>query len=133
MTHAWPAICTAVALALLLVLIIRFKLQAFVALLVVSLGLGLAAGMPPGKVMKSIGTGIGEIMAGVAVILALGSMLGRMLDASGAAEVIARTLLEALGVKRASLAILASAYLVGIPVLFGVGFLILIPIVWRLQ
>ncbi len=60
-------------------------------------------------------------------------MLGRMLDASGAAEVIARTLITAFGPKRASLAILAAAYLIGIPVLFGVGFLLLIPIMYRLQ
>src|SRR5262245_2777757 len=132
MTNAWPALCTAVALVLLLVLIIRFKLQAFVALLVVSLGLGLAAGLPPAAVMTSITKGVGEIMGGVAIILALGAMLGRMLDASGAAEVIARTLVETFGVERASLAILVAAYLVGIPVLFGVGFLILIPILYRL-
>jgi gluconate transporter len=133
MTTSWPAVCTAVALVLLLVLIIRFKLQAFVALLVVSLGLGLAAGQPPADVMTSISKGVGEIMGGVAIILALGAMLGRMLDASGAAEVIARTLVETFGAARASLAILVAAYLVGIPVLFGVGFLILIPIMYRLQ
>jgi gluconate transporter len=132
-SNPWPALFTALALVLLLVLIIRYKFQAFVALLVVSLGLGLAAGMPPGKVTGAIGKGVGEIMTSVAIILALGSMLGRMLDASGAAEVIARTLVETFGVARASLAILAAAYLVGIPVLFGVGFLLLIPIIYRLQ
>jgi Gnt-I system low-affinity gluconate transporter len=118
---------------LLLVLIIRYKLQAFVALLVVSLLLGLASGLPPEKVMESIDKGVGDIMRGVAVLLALGAILGRLLDASGAAEVIARTLVQAFGVARASLAILVAAYLVGIPVLFNVGFLLLIPIMWRLQ
>src|SRR4029077_19873130 len=81
----------------------------------------------------AIGKGLGDILKGVAVILALGAMLGRMLDASGAAEVIARTLVRAFGVKRASLAILVAAYLIGIPVLFNVGFLLLIPIMYRLQ
>src|SRR5262249_51954260 len=133
MTNAWPAVCTAVALVVLLVLIIRFKLQAFVALLVVSLGLGLAAGLPPEKVVEAISKGVGEILAGVAVILALGAMLGRMLDTSGAAEVIARALVRAFGLARASLAILVAGYLIGIPVLFNVGFLLLIPIMWRLQ
>src|SRR5207253_9656815 len=65
------------ALALLLVLIIRYKFQAFVALLVVSLALGLAAGLPPVVVVVAVGKGIGEILAGVAVILALGAMLDR--------------------------------------------------------
>jgi gluconate transporter len=131
--NAWPAVCTGAALILLLILIIRFKVHAFAALLTVSLGLGLAAGLPPERVPVAIGKGVGDILAGVAVILALGAMLGRMLDESGAAEVIARTLVSAFGVRRASTAILVAAYLVGIPVLFNVGFLLLIPIMWRLQ
>lgn len=133
MTDAWPALCTFAALALLLVLIIRWKFQAFVAILVVSLVAGLAAGMPPDKVLDSLRRGVGTILGGVTVILVLGAMLGRILDASGAAEVIARTLVNAFGVERASLAILLAAYLIGIPVLFNVGFLLLIPIMWQLQ
>ena len=133
MNEAWPALCTLLALVLLLVFIIRYQLNAFVALLVVSLVLGLGAGLAPGKVLEEMGIGVGKIMKGVAFILALGAMLGRMLDASGAAEVIARTMIGAFGPKRASLAILAAAYLIGIPVLFGVGFLLLIPIMYRLQ
>jgi len=133
MNEAWPALCTVIALVLLLVFIIRYELNAFVALLVVSLGLGLGAGLAPAQVLGAIGAGVGNIMASVAVILALGAMLGRILDASGAAEVIARTLITAFGPKRASLAILVAAYLIGIPVLFGVGFLLLIPIMYRLQ
>ncbi len=130
---AWPAVCTAAALVVLLVLIIRYQLQAFVALLVVSLGLGLATGMPPLKVAQTVGKGVGSILADVAIILALGAMLGRMLDVSGAAQVIAQTLVRGFGPARASLAVLVAAYLVGIPVLFNVAFLLLIPIMWRLQ
>jgi gluconate transporter len=129
----WPAVCAAAALALLLVLIICFKVHAFVALLVVSLALGLAAGLPPDRVVAAITKGVGGIMGGVAIILALGAMLGRMLDVSGAAQVIARTLIDTFGAARASLAILAAAYLVGIPVLFNVGFLLLLPIMYQLQ
>ncbi|MCI0463225.1 MAG: GntP family permease [Gemmataceae bacterium] len=129
----WAAICCAAALVLLLVLIIRWKVHAFLALLLVSLGMGLAAGLPPERVVTSIGKGVGDIMANVAVLLALGAVLGRMLDLSGAAQVIARTLINTFGVGRASLAILVAAYLVGIPVLFNVGFLLLLPIMWRLQ
>lgn len=131
--NSWPAICTGLTLALLLVLIIRYSLQPFVALLIAALALGLAAGLSPEKVVQSIDKGVGEILRGVAVILALGAVLGRILDASGAAQVIARTLVNAFGVERASLAILIAAYLVGIPVLFNVGFLVLIPVMWRLQ
>jgi gluconate transporter len=133
MTDAWPALCALVALALLLILIIRFKLQAFVALLVVSLGLGLATGMSPERVLRVIADGMGDILSKVTIILALGAMLGRILDASGAAEVIARTLVGWFGVARASTAVLLAAFLIGIPILFNVGFLLLIPIMWRLQ
>lgn len=133
MSQAWPAVCTLVALAALLYLIIRVKFQAFAALLVVSLALGLTAGLKPEAVATSIGKGIGDILASVAVILGLGAMLGRMLEASGAAEVIARTLVDVFGVGRASWAILIAGYIIGIPVLFNVGFLLLIPIMWRLQ
>ena len=131
--NPWPAACTAAALVVLLVLIIRYKFQAFVALLIVSLGLGLAAGLPPLQVVSAVGKGIGDILAGVTVILALGAILGRILDASGAAEVIARTLVRGFGVQRASLAILVAAYIIGIPVLFNVGFLLLMPIMARLH
>src|SRR6266545_3926154 len=129
----WPAVCAGAALVLLLGLIMRWKVHAFLALLLVSLGLGLAAGLRPESVVSAIGKGVGDIMRGVAVILALGAMLGRMLDVSGAARVIARTLINTFGVKRASLAILIAAYVVGIPVLFNVGFLLLLPIIWQLQ
>lgn len=133
MSDAWPAICTLIFLGLLLILIIRWQFNAFVALLVVSIGLGLGAGLSPVAVLDTMSKGIGDIMRGVAIILALGAMLGRILDASGAAEAMARTLVKAFGPARASLAILLAAYLIGIPVLFNVGFLVLIPIMWRLQ
>ncbi len=83
--------------------------------------------------LDAIGKGVGEILASVAIILALGAMLGRMLEVSGAAEVIARTLVDCFGVSRAPFAILIAGFLVGIPVLFNVGFLLLMPIMWRLQ
>ncbi len=133
MLEYWPALCTLLALGLLLVLLIRLHVHAFAGLLLVSLALGLATGMEPTKVVNVMADGVGGILREVAVLLALGAMLGRMLEISGAAEVIARTLIDAFGIKRAPLAILIAAYLIGIPVLFNVGFLLLMPIMWRLQ
>jgi gluconate transporter len=133
MADAWPVLCTAAALVALLVIVIRYQIQSFAALLVVSLGLGLAAGMAPGAVLNSVSKGVGDILKDVAILLALGAMLGRMLDASGAAAVIAQTLIRVFGVQRASFAILIAGYLIGIPILFNVGFLTLMPIMWRLQ
>lgn len=128
-----PGLLALTALAALLLLIIRYQMHAFAALLVVSLGLGLAAGQPPEKVVDAIQKGVGDILRDVALLLALGAMLGRILEVAGAAELIARRLLAAFGQGNASLAILLTAFLIGIPILFNVGFLLLIPIVWRLQ
>lgn len=133
MVELWPALCAALALVVLLVLIIRYQVHAFLGLLLVSLGLGLLTGMEPGQVVDALGKGAGGILSSVAIILALGAILGRLLEVSGAAEVIAQTLVNALGVQRAPLAILIAGFLVGIPVLFNVGFLLLMPIMWRLQ
>jgi H+/gluconate symporter-like permease len=133
MTDSWPAFCTIAGLLLLLVLIIRGQLSAFVALIVVSIGIGLVAGMGPVRVVETVSTGIAKIMKEVTVILALGAMLGRILEASGGAEAIAQKLIDVFGQKRASLALLFASYFVGLPILFNVGFLVLIPIVYRLQ
>ena len=133
MNDLWPGLCAAAALIALLVLIIRYHVHAFIALLVISLGLGLAAGMPPAKIVDSINKGIADILREVLLLLALGAMLGRMLETSGAAELIARRIMQAFGQKNTSLAILLAAFLVGIPIMFNVGFLVLIPIIWRLQ
>jgi Gnt-I system low-affinity gluconate transporter len=129
----WPGLCAAAALIALLVLIIRYHVHAFIALLVISLGLGLAAGLPPAKIVDSINKGIADILREVLLLLALGAMLGRMLETSGAAELIARRIMRAFGQKNTSFAILVAAFLVGIPIMFNVGFLVLIPIIWRLQ
>ncbi|MBI3821118.1 MAG: hypothetical protein HY289_00385 [Planctomycetes bacterium] len=133
MDDLWPGLCAAAALIALLVLIIRYHVHAFIALFVVSLGLGLAAGLPPAKVVDAISKGIGDILRDVLLLLGLGAMLGRMLETSGAAELIARRILTAFGQKNTSFAIALAAYLVGLPILFNVGFLVLIPIIWRLQ
>lgn len=133
MDDLWPGLCAAAALIALLVLIIRYQVHAFVALFVVSLGLGLAAGLPPVTVVDAVSKGIADILRDVLLLLALGAMLGRMLETSGAAELIARRIMDAFGPQNTSFALLLAAYLVGIPVLFNVGFLVLIPIVWRLQ
>jgi gluconate transporter len=133
MNDVWPGLCAAAALVALLVCIIRYQRHAFIALLLVSLFLGLAAGLPPARVVDAMQKGLADILRDVVLLLALGAILGRLLEASGAAELIARRLIDFFGAKNTSLAVLLAAYLIGIPVMFNVGFLLLIPIVWRLQ
>src|ERR1051326_6941903 len=92
---------TAAAIALLLVLILVAKLHAFVALLLSSMVLGLAAGMPPDKVLKSIQTGFGEALGFIAVVVGLGAMIGRYLEHSGGGQALADWLLASFGKDRA--------------------------------
>jgi gluconate transporter len=133
LTHgAYLFTATVVAVGLLLVLILAVKMHAFLAMLISSMGLGLAAGMPGAQVLKSIQTGVGDALSFVAVVVALGAMLGRFTEYSGGGRVLADWLLEKFGLKRASWAGLATGFLVGLPVFFEVGFVILAPLTWNL-
>jgi len=123
---------TVIAIVVLLTLIMATKLHAFLALLVASMALGLAAGMPPDRVLKSIQNGFGDALGFIAVVVGLGAMIGRFLEHSGGGRVLADWLLERFGTQRAVWAILIAAFLVGLPLFFEVGFVILAPLVWNL-
>jgi gluconate transporter len=125
-------VMTVAAIALLLLLILALKLHAFLALMISSMALGLAAGMPPEKVLKSIQSGFGDALGFIAVVVGLGAMIGRFLEHSGGGRVLADWLLEKFGTERAVWAILIAAFLVGLPLFFEVGFVILAPLVWNL-
>ncbi|MBZ4020712.1 GntP family permease [Streptomyces purpurogeneiscleroticus] len=129
----------ALGIALLLVLIIKVRLQPFVALLSVSIAVGLAAGLSVtelfGTVQKSdvvsmIESGMGGILGHVAIIIGLGTMLGAILEVSGGAEVLSSRLLRLFGEKRAPLAMGLTGLIFGIPVFFDVGIFVLAPIVY---
>jgi gluconate transporter len=120
------------AIALLLVLILVARLHAFVAMLVTSMALGLAAGMPATKVLSSMQAGVGDALSFVAVVVGLGAIIGRFLEYSGGGRVLADWLLEKLGRDHAQWAVLTTAFLVGLPVFFEVGFIILVPLAWNL-
>jgi gluconate transporter len=126
-------ICLTVAtLVLLLFLILVVKLHAFVALLISAMVMGLASGMAPDKVLKSIQTGFGDALGFIAVVLGLGAMIGRFLEYSGGGRALADWLLKKFGIEHAAWAMLAAAFLVGLPIFFEVGFIILVPLVWNL-
>ncbi|MGW7077251.1 GntP family permease [Streptomyces sp. NPDC054866] len=129
----------ALGIVLLLFLIIKVRLQPFVALLAVSIVVGLSAGLSVtelfGTVQKSdavsvIETGMGGILGHVAIIIGLGTMLGAILEVSGGAEVLASRLLGLFGEKRAPLAMGLTGLIFGIPVFFDVGIFVLAPIVY---
>ncbi|MEV6697186.1 gluconate:H+ symporter [Streptomyces sp. NPDC051453] len=131
--------CAALGIALLLFLIIKVRLQPFLALLTVSIAVGLAAGLSVtelfGTVQKSdavslIESGMGGTLGHVAIIIGLGTMLGAVLEVSGGAEVLASRLLNLFGEKRAPLAMGLTGLIFGIPVFFDVGIFVLAPIVY---
>ena len=122
----------------LVVLIARFKCNAFVALVLASLVVGMGSGMPlvaPGGkpgVVESIEAGVGRTMGSLALIIGLGTILGKLLAESGAAEVIAERLVRWLGEKRLDYAVMLIAFVVGISVFFGVGLVLLGPLTFLL-
>src|SRR5438067_9303063 len=122
---AFLILLTLASLAFLLFLILVVKLHAFLALLLSSMAMGLGAGMPPDKVLKSIQSGFGEALGFIAVVVGLGAMIGRYLEYSGGGRALADWLLAKFGPKRAAWAMLFSAFLVGIPIFFEVGVVIL--------
>ncbi len=120
------------AVVALVVLIARFKLHPFIALIAVSLALGIAAGMPLGAVVKAFQDGVGGVLGFIAIVVALGTMLGKMMAESGGATHIATTLIAMFGETRVHWAIMVVAFIVGIPVFFQVGFVLLIPLVFTI-
>lgn len=120
------------AVGTLIVLIARFKVHPFVALISVSLAMGVAAGMPPGAAVKAFQDGVGTALGFIAIVVGLGTMLGKIMAESGAASRIAATLIAAFGERRVHWAIMVVAFIVGIPVFFQVGFVLLIPLVFTI-
>ena len=124
-------LCIALAgVIMLLLLVIKEKVQPFVALLLVSLLVALAAGIPAGEVGKVMIAGMGGVLGSVTIIIGLGAMLGRMIEHSGGAESLANYFSRKLGDKRTIAALTLVAFFLGIPVFFDVGFIILAPIIY---
>ncbi len=123
---------TVAAIGLLLVLILAARWHAFVAMLVTSIALGLAAGMAPAAVIKSVQTGCGEALGFIAIVLGLGAMIGALVEVSGGGRQLADALIARFGPERANWAVLVASFLVGLPIFFEVGFIILIPLIWSL-
>jgi GntP family gluconate:H+ symporter len=120
-----------IAIALLILLITRYKVYPFLVLIIVSLLLGLAVGMPMDKIVKAFETGNGNTLGHIAVVVGLGTMLGKMMAESGGAERIANTLIGWFGEKYIHWAMMCVALIVGLPVFFEVGFVLLIPIAFN--
>ncbi len=120
-------------IVILLVLILYFRIQAFVALLIASIAVGIIAGMEPMKIIQTMQDGMGKTLGFVATVVGLGAIFGAILEHSGGAESLAKYLLKISGEKRASWALMLTGFFIAIPVFFDVAFIILVPIIYTLQ
>ncbi|MCY0386607.1 SLC13 family permease [Robbsia sp. Bb-Pol-6] len=114
----------------LLVLVLKFKFQPFVALMLVSIVVALVAGVKPSALVSTIEGGMGKTLGHIAIIIALGAMIGRVIELSGGAEVLAQTLIRRFGGRRTPLALAVAGFIVGIPVFFEVGVIIFMPLAY---
>lgn len=121
--------CAGGTVLLLLILIARLRLHPALALVVAAMGLGVAAGMPLHQVPLSFSAGVGNLMDHIAIVLGLGAILGNLLARSGGATALGRTLVEGCGERGLPWALLGLGMLVGMPVFFEVGLVLLMPIV----
>ncbi|MGW6935758.1 GntP family permease [Lentzea sp. NPDC054927] len=138
--HSTPGLLTlaVVSIAVLLLLIIKFKVEPFIALIVVALLVALAAGVPTetlvGSAQKAsdslLEKGFGSILGHIAAIIGLGTLLGAILEASGGAQVLMDKLMNAFGEKKAPVAIGLAGLIFGVPVFFDIGIFVLAPLVY---
>lgn len=125
-----PLAIVIAGIILLFILIAKFRLNAFISFIIVSLLVGVAEGMDFVTVSESIQKGIGSTLGYLILILGLGAMLGKLVADSGAAQRITTQLVEKFGRKNIQWAVVLTGFIVGIPMFYTVGFVILIPLVF---
>ena len=123
---------TLAAIVGLIILVAYFKVNAFIALILASLFVAICSGKPLLASAKAFQDGVGTTLGFIAVVVGLGTMLGKLLAESGGAEVIATRFIKLFGQKHLSWALVFVAFIVGLPVFFGVGLVLLVPILFTL-
>jgi GntP family gluconate:H+ symporter len=127
--ETWLVVWAIVSIAVIVLLISYFKVHAFISLLVGSGFVGLASGLAAPEVIKQFQNGFGSTLGGVGVLVALGTMLGKLLADSGGADRIVDTILEWAGERRLPWAMTLIAMIIGIPLFFEVGVVLLMPVI----
>lgn len=120
----------AAAIALILVLVIRFKLHAFLTLVIVSLLTALATGIPIDQIAPTLITSFGNTLGPVALLIGLGAMLGKLIEHSGGARVLAEKLVSVFGEERAAFALGVASLMLGFPIFFDAGLVVMLPIIF---
>lgn len=128
MGDAWSVIVFVVSLALLLLGIIRFKMNAGIMMLISGIVAGILLRMPFGDLISTVTAGFGNMMAGLGIVVGLGSILGGILNESGATDQLAYGMLKKVGSKNSTLALNATGFAVSIPVFMGPAYIVLNPL-----
>jgi len=123
---------TILGVALVVVLITWLRVPAFIALAAGSLFVGLAARMPLAEIPRAFQSGVGDTLGFIAMVIGLGTVIGKLLAESGGAIVVSRALARALGERRLDWALLFSGFIIGLPVFFPVGLVLLGPVMFTL-
>jgi len=133
MSNVYILIIVLAAVTLLLLMVLKLKISAFISLLITSIFVAIASGMPLNSIMDSIQEGMGGTLGFVAIVVGLGAIFGQILESSGGAESLAHYLVKKFGRDRASWAMVITGFIVAIPVFLDVGLVILVPILYALS
>jgi len=125
-----PLAIVAIAIITLVALVVWAKVHPFLAFVLVSAAAAFALGMPAGDIAGAIRKGIGDILGALTIVIVTGAMLGKLVVESGAAQRIASVLVKAFGERRMAWAMAITGFIVGIPLFYGVGFVLLVPIIF---
>jgi GntP family gluconate:H+ symporter len=122
-----------VGVALVVLLITWARIPAFLALAVAALFVGLATRMPLADIPRAFQAGMGDTLGSIAMVIGLGTIIGKLLAESGGAVVVSRALADALGERRLDWALMLSGFIIGLPVFFQVGLVLLAPVLFTAQ
>jgi len=117
-------------IAVLVLLITQFKINAFLAFLVVSILAGLLLGIEVSKITASIQKGLGDMLGSLVIVVASGAMLGKLTAESGAAQQIASGMMKLFGERYIHWALMITGFVIGIPLFYNVGFVLVIPLIF---
>lgn len=117
-------------IAILILLITQFKINAFLAFLIVSILAGLLLGIEVSKITASIQKGLGDMLGSLVIVVACGAMLGKLAAESGAAQQIASGMMRLFGERYIQWALMITGFIIGIPLFYNVGFVLVIPLIF---
>jgi len=120
------------AVGLLTLMIAWGKVQPLIAFVIAALVAALLLGMPAAKIPGAIEKGIGDLLGSLVVIICLGAVFGKLIADSGAARCIAATLVRRLGLARIPVAMTVTGFVVGLPLYYNVGFVLMVPLIFSL-